>query len=220
MSAKVIKIKDLINKNFDESINILQRLKFIKLFLYNLSKIHYGILIWLIINISVFIIGLNISPNVKSFNIKKEVKIENKYLYIYEKAIESKIDYDIISSDVELEIKDGIYKKSKMSDIKVALVSLSIVSAFILFLHIIMEGLEIDNANYEALSSLISCEIENEKFYYISCGRLIGIRNEIINQKYCQISREFGINNFEKIRRCPVFKTKQQKREFILNKIL
>lgn len=80
-------------------------------------------------------------------------------------------------------------------------------------------GWDINDSVKEAIESIIYCEVEEDVYYYLGLGRLIGKRDHQIRRNY--IRHEFGINSLSDVLFCPKynFLTKSEKRENKLSKI-
>ena len=64
----------------------------------------------------------------------------------------------------------------------------------------------------EAFNILVRCELEEGFYHYIALGRLVGKSQEPL--------RYYQADSFSSLLRCPRFKTKTQKRNEILNKLV
>jgi len=80
-------------------------------------------------------------------------------------------------------------------------------------------GWDINDSVKEAIDSIIYCEVEEDVYYYLGLGRLIGKRDYQIRKSY--VRHEFGINSLSDVLFCPKydFLTKSEKRENKLSKI-
>lgn len=154
------------------------------------------------------------------YDVVKTLNIKDKYIYIYTKND----TYNLISLDKEINLENGVLKLKKYNEINVLLWVIFSILSFFYFLFLCLadesdRSWELKDCRHLSFSKLIYCEEENGKFYYFAMDRLIAIRNSIVDQKYCCIAKELGID-MTKIKRCPIYYTKQKKREMILNNIL
>jgi hypothetical protein len=78
---------------------------------------------------------------------------------------------------------------------------------------------EFDECLEKSLSFLISCNIEDDKFYYMALGRLLRKSDKQLGG-YHSITRELNIRSFSDILNCPKFKTRSQKRGELLDKLV
>ena len=78
-------------------------------------------------------------------------------------------------------------------------------------------GWEIEYCLKETLPLLITCELEDGKYYYMALGRLIKVTD---SPKTYDILYHLDIRKFTDILNCPKFKTKRQNRSEKLDKIL
>lgn len=79
-------------------------------------------------------------------------------------------------------------------------------------------GWEIEYCLKETLPLLITCELEDEKYYYMALGRLIKVTDK--SHFADNLLYHLGIRNFTDILNCPKFKTKRQKRSDKLDQLL
>lgn len=161
-----------------------------------------------------------IKEQTDKYDVVKTLNIKDKYIYIYTKDD----TYNIKTLDKEINLENGVLKLKKYNEINIFLwILFSILTLFyLIFLFLADEddrSWELEDCRYLSFSKLISCEEENGKFYYFAMDRLISIKENIVDQKYTCIARELGID-MTKIKRCPIYYTKQKKREMILNNIL
>ena len=82
-------------------------------------------------------------------------------------------------------------------------------------------GWEFSDCWSDSYKTLIYCEIEDGKYYYFALGRLLSIRDYLIDQSYSgDLCRELGIYSYSDIFRCPKYEIKRVKRENLLTKLL
>lgn len=77
---------------------------------------------------------------------------------------------------------------------------------------------EFDEVWELAFSSLIYCEMEDGKYYYLALGRLLYTSDQLI--RYPNISNYLNVTNFSQLSNYPKFETKRAKREKALTEIL
>ena len=141
------------------------------------------------------------------FKIVSQAKIENSYLYIVETISDNEIQYTL------KEFKEPqIIKDNKLQTYRYHFGNSLIWGAF---------GWEFSVSFQNTIYKMISCEEDDGKFYYIALGRLIGTKNEQIPPRStaCDFCCELKIEKLSNLKKCPKFKTKQQKRDYLLNKL-
>lgn len=194
-------------------------LVFIKEFILN-NKIK---LLFLKISIILFSFAGTIPDNIVYNKIVKEVKIDDKtFLYIKSSIKNNEMNYEVIKSDKPQRVTNGILVTSEYNDGNVAMWVFFGIISFVLFIFTLStwgesEGWEIEDCLRVAFLSLVTCEFEDGKFYYICCGKLIGISDHKKTHQY--ILGDFRVNGFDELKTCPKFETKEQRRENKLNKI-
>lgn len=163
-------------------------------------------------------------PDIGSYSVVAKIKADNNYIYVCRKASGSQIVYENICSKDEIPIKDGKIYISSYSFLNALLWVLFFISALFLIIGTLIGrndddiGWELEHFWEEALSTLIYCEEEDGKFYYLALGRLIEKRDSQISRRY-RATSELNLKSFRDLYRCPKYKTKKEKRENVLNKI-
>jgi hypothetical protein len=149
-----------------------------------------------------------------------EIKNGSDYIYLYKEGTE----YKTIKYDKPLKLVNNIqtYKDIQGGYVLLTIVG-GIIAAFLIITFFV--GLSDDDASWEfsdnyqeAISYLISCEIENGKFYYLALGRLL-LENDRQFNTYNNIAKVLNINTFKDIYNCPKFKTKTSDRNDKLHKL-
>jgi hypothetical protein len=79
---------------------------------------------------------------------------------------------------------------------------------------------QFDECFEKALSFLIDCEFEDNKFYYFALGRLIRKSDRQVNDYYRNIANELNIHSFSDILNCPKFMTRSQRRGKLLDELV
>lgn len=69
----------------------------------------------------------------------------------------------------------------------------------------------------KSVNKLIYCELEDNTYYYMAIGRLIGKTKTQINPR--RVTDHFNIQSWNDIKKCPKFCTKTQNRNNLLNKL-
>jgi len=194
-------------------------LSFIKELIFN-NKIKF---IFIVIACVLFYYAGTIPNSIVSNRIVKEIQIDNEtYLYVRSGVQNNQINYDIIQSDKPQKITNGILTTSEYHGGNVALWVLFGIISLVLFIFTVItwndeDGWEINDCLEKAFLSLVECEFEGDKYYYTSCGKLLGIKEHKVNHQY--ILGEFRVSGFDELKTCPKFETKTQRRERSLNKL-
>jgi hypothetical protein len=194
-------------------------LSFIKELIFN-NKIKF---IFITIACVLFYYAGTIPNSIVSNRIVKEIQIDNEtYLYVRSSVQNNQINYDIIQSDKPQKITNGILLTSEYHGGNVALWVLFGIISLILIVYTCItwnesEGWEINDCLEEAFLSLVECEFEGDKYYYTSCGKLLGIKEHKVNHQY--ILGEFKVRGFDELKTCPKFETKSQRREKSLKEL-
>jgi hypothetical protein len=143
------------------------------------------------------------------------------YIYFFTKTNDG--DYSSITTKTPL--KNNTYSYTETQDGYYGFQALGWTSIFVLVICFFV-GISDDDVSWnfdecleKSLSFLISCEIENDTFYYMSLGRLLRKSDRQLGG-YHSITRELNVRNFSDILNCPKFKTKSQKRGELLDKLV
>jgi len=153
-----------------------------------------------------------------SSKILASAKIENTYYYFYDK--DSNGELKTIKSDKPMTFKDGNYVRKELSGAFCILAAIAwiMLVVFAIFIAVAF-GQDDDDFLWEfgdcceeAFNILVRCELEEGFYYYIALGRLVGKSQEPL--------RYYQADSFSSLLRCPRFKTKTQKRNEILNKLV
>lgn len=185
--------------------------------LFNIMKKNPAKIIWLI----VAILSFNFSNSYSEDVIEKSeasyvIKNDNRYTYFFD-AGDNK--YTTIETDKPLknntyyhkEIQAGYILWRILAWIAIIVVSLSTIIGWT---GDDTSGWEIEDCLKESLPFLITCELEDGKYYYMALGRLIKITDK------SHFADNLGIRNFTDILNCPKFKTKRQNRSDKLDQLL
>ncbi len=164
-----------------------------------------------------------------SYNVKQESTNYNRvydsfydglnYIYI----IKEGNNYTTKQFDTKLELKNNIISYEETSEIKIVL--LFIFGLFTVFLLIgFIMGLGDDELSWEfsdcwknTLLSLVYCEFEDNKYYYLVLGRLLYTSNELLYKENIQYKISF--TKFTDIMIYPKFETKRKKRNVLLDRL-
>ena len=197
-------------------------LKLFSLFLLNIIKNNPYKLIT--ISLITFHYANTFPDTVKYSNISGTIKIKDSQIYIVESIVDNNIKYECaVPNGSNITFKDNKITTTSYNGLNILMWLISIICfVFLLILTFIDgpdESWEFSYCWVDSYKSLVSCEIEDGKYYYLAMGRLLGIKDIIINQEYCQITKELGIGTFGDIFRCPKYETKQVKRENLLIKL-
>lgn len=153
-----------------------------------------------------------------SSKILASAKIENTYYYFYDK--DSNGELKTLKSDKPMTFKDGNYVRKELSGAFCILAAIAwiMLVVFAIFIAVAF-GQDDDDFLWEfgdcceeAFNILVRCELEEGFYHYIALGRLVGKSQEPL--------RYYQADSFSSLLRCPRFKTKTQKRNEILNKLV
>jgi hypothetical protein len=210
---------------------IMGYLKFTLNFLIELIRINIVKIIFIIVAIVSFHYAGTFPPNLYTYNVLAETKVENTRIYVYKTVSNNKIKYNNIWSEEStdfygdtIKVENGVIKLSSYNGFNVLF--WFICGLFVLLLVIVTVigkndddvGWELEDCWKEAFSTLIYCKEEYGKFYYFALGRLISERDKQVSRSY-RITTELNIDGFRDLYHCPKYQTKNQRRETLLNKI-
>ena len=78
-------------------------------------------------------------------------------------------------------------------------------------------GWDLNRCQERSINNLIYCELEGDTFYYMAFGRLIGKSKTQLKSR--SIADSFYIHTLSDLKKCPIFSTKKQNRNNILDKL-
>lgn len=189
--------------------------------LFNIMKKNPAKIIWLI----VAILSFNFSNSYSEDVIEKSeasyvIKNGNSYTYFFD-AGDNK--YTTIETDKPL--KNNTYYHKEIQAGYILWRILAWIAIIVVSLSTIIgcggddsSGWEIEDCLKESLPFLITCELEDGKYYYMALGRLIKVTDK--QKTTDNILYHLDIRNFTDILNCPKFKTKRQNRSDKLDKLL
>ncbi|MCK9475530.1 MAG: hypothetical protein M0R46_06420 [Candidatus Muirbacterium halophilum] len=176
----------------------------------------------MLVGLCLLCILLNIEYTIVKYKIVHYTKIENNHLYILDNIDNDRKEYILKVTDTPLILKNDHYIKKSISDLTCILVFASILMIFsgslIILLNIIFSDFIPNDIIYNILYSKLKYDYENDVYNYHIYNRLVGITNEEIGYSY--LSWKFDIYTLKDVLRCPIYKTKSQKREELLGKLL
>ena len=188
--------------------------------LFNIMKKNPAKIIWLI----VAILSFNFSNSYSEDVIEKSeasyvIKNDNSYTYFF---YDGNDKYTTMETDKPLENNTYYHKETQSGYILWRI--LAWVAVIVVSLSTIIgwggddsAGWEIEYCLKETLPLLITCELEDGKYYYMALGRLIKVTDK---PRTHDILYHLDIRKFTDILNCPKFKTKRQTRSEKLDKIL
>jgi hypothetical protein len=156
-------------------------------------------------------------------NIKREVEVvnyftsDNTHLYVYKKAEENQIKYEVFSSNEKQNLINGmlIYYEYNGTNI---LLWLLWGSSIILFIVSILMGRSDESTGWnsdrcfnDSLKWFIKCDSVNGKYYYHAFNKLIRV------DSYTHSS--FRVDSFSDLRLLPTYHSKEEIRDKLLKKI-
>jgi len=160
---------------------------------------------------------------VDSLNVKEHTGVS--YLYVTSNLVDNKIKYDLLSSTTPLKVVNGKYDYMSYSDLNFGLWVVFVISLVLLVIAFFM-GIGDDEISWDisrcwqdSFASMIVCEEENGKFYYMCLGRLLTVRDHVYDTSYRRLYHDFSIRGFRDLSLYPKFQTKQSKRQSKLDKL-
>lgn len=210
-------------------------IKFIWFFLLNLIKRNIAKSIFTSVCIVSFVYAGTFEPARGEIIVLQDIKLDSiskEYLYLYSVLENNKLEYKVLQSDEPVKLVDGnkyiYYSYNGFNVLMWVLFSISLIIITMGTLMGIKDddiGWDVEESYIYAISRFLICEEENGKYYYILFGRLIFASDDLINKGYRgrttseSIIRELRINSFADLRAYPNFKTKVQKRDWLLSKL-
>jgi hypothetical protein len=177
-------------------------------------------IIWLI----VAILSFNFSNSYSEDVIEKSeasyvIKNDNNYTYFFDAG-----DNKYTTMETDKPLKNNTYYHKETQDGYILWRILAWIAIIVVSLSTIIgwtgddtSGWEIEDCLEESLPLLITCELEDGKYYYMALGRLIKVTDKPITH---DILYHLDIRKFTDILNYPKFKTKRQNRSEKLDKIL
>lgn len=191
---------------------------------FNATKITLSIVIFF----SIYIINnYKFEKSYESVKYLKEVEVNGEWLYI-SKEIENNDEKYVINSFDKKQKGNGdiIYYESTngWEILTGAILIASIITFIVIFIMNWLNSLNpfrFDRVFEKTIEDNITCELENDTYYYFILGRLIVKSANIINLHDVVYRLESkGINRIRKIKTLPLYKTKTTTRNEKLEKIL
>jgi hypothetical protein len=192
------------------------------IFIYNTAKNNIIKTIFLVLAIIGFHFSQRYTEDIHSTKTADFViKAGTNYTYFFAKTN----DGDYSSMTTKNPLKNNTYSYTETQDDYYFFQTLGWICVIILVIGFFI-GLsdgdiswDFDECLEKSLSFLISCNIEDDKFYYMALGRLLRKSDKQLGG-YHSITRELNIRNFSDILNCPKFKTRSQKRGELLDKLV
>lgn len=209
-------------------------IKFICLFLLNLIRRNVAKTIFISICIISFVYAGTYEPVKNEIVILQDIRLDSiskEYLYLYSVLEENKVKYKVLNLDEPVKLSDGKYVYYSYNDVNVLMWILFVISLTIVIIGTLIGikdddiGWGVEESYIYAISRFLTCEEENGKYYYILFGRLIFVSDNLLNKGYRAYStsesiiRNLNINSLSDLRAYPNFKTKAQKRDWLLSKL-
>jgi hypothetical protein len=172
------------------------------------------------IGVLAFFISVNVdSESIISQKVAGEFKSGSEHVYFYK----SESSYKTIESkDVVKISKDGsTIEYNEYNALYVLISATYFISALLILLGFLLGDRDMEWEIREcweiAFTTLIRCEIQDEKYYYIIFDRLLSVGDHVISRK--NLSDYFSVNRFVQIPNLPKFETKSKKRESLINRL-
>jgi hypothetical protein len=162
------------------------------------------------------------SKSEEIFKLIDTIKVENQNLYVVEKIEDSLKKYEIIQSESKLEIRDNniiFYDTNPFTVVFWIIFGISILIVVVGSIAgwIGEDGWDLSDVHDKSFSELISCELEDNIYYYVALGRLVG--KSTTQKKRDRVLGDFGVYGFSDLRLCPKWESKINKRDNKLSKL-
>lgn len=208
-------------------------IKFIFYFLKNLIVRNIGKTLLITFGIVSFFYAGTFDPVKREIDVIKKIDFDSTkaHLYLYTTVENNNIKYQVLQSNTSLSLVYNKYIYYTYNGFNVFL-WVVFVTCLTIMVIITIVSMNDDCVNWDfkesyiyAMSKFLTCEEENSKYYYILFGRLIFVSDSLLNKSYLSCStpesiiRKIGISSFTDLKAYPRFKTKIQKRDYLLNKI-
>ena len=194
--------------------------KFLVVCIWNIFVDNIGKLSLIIIMSSFMLVAKQFKPvKVPSVVFSQTKSNTGKYLYIEQYNSENDIKFKLHVFDKPAKIKNGVFFIEETHPAKFILIFFSVIILIVLLCISLFSDSEWEFSDgiEDSMKSLVYCEIEDSKYYYMALGRLL-IRSDHIIKPY-NITYEIGLRSIFDIYRCPKFKTKSANRDGLLDKL-
>ena len=196
----------------------------LNLFWFNVTKIILAIVIFFSIYISN---NYKFEKRYESLKYLKEVEVNGDWLYISKKIENSEEKYVINSFDKKQKVSGNIIYYETTNGWEILTFVILIISIISIIVIFIMNWINdhgpfgLDRVFQKTIEDNITCEIENDTYYYFILGRLIVKGNSSMRLSDIVHRLESkDINRISKIKTLPIYKTKTTTRNEKLEKIL
>ncbi len=196
----------------------------LNLFWFNVTKITLSIVIFFSIYISN---NYKFEKRYESLKYLKEVEVNGDWLYISKKIENSEEKYVITSFDKKQKVKGDIIYYEATNGWEILTFVILIISIISIIVIFIMNWINdhgpfgLDRVFQKTIEDNITCELENDIYYYFILERLIVKSNN--SMRLGDVVYQLGykdIDNISKIKTLPIYKTKTTTRSEKLEKIL
>lgn len=191
---------------------------------FNVTKITLAIVIFFSIYISN---NYKFEKRYESLKYLKEVEVNGDWLYISKKIENSEEKYVINSFDKKQKVRGNIIYYEATNGWEILTFVILIISIISIIVIFIMNWINdhgpfgLDRVFQKTIEDNITCEIENDTYYYFILGRLIVKGNSSMRLSDIVYRLESkDINRISKIKTLPIYKTKTTTRNEKLEKIL
>jgi hypothetical protein len=209
-------------------------IKFICFFLLNLIKRNIIKSIFVFVCIVSFIYAGTFEPVRNEIIVLQDIKLDSlqkEYLYLYSYLKNNKIVYNVLQLNEPAKLVDGKYIYYSYNEFNKLMWILFVVSLTLIIIGTLIGtkdkdvGWEVEESYIYAISRFLICEEENGKYYYILFGKLVFVSDDLLNKGYMglttseSIIRGLCINSLSDLSAYPNFKTKKEKRDWLLSKL-
>jgi hypothetical protein len=153
-----------------------------------------------------------------------EIKDGANWIYLTRNSSNSS-GYEVLTSTSKEKLVDGSLVLDDYNGINVLFWVFFVISGLTLSIATIIGWVNDDSdiswdlkSCFEnSLNGIIYCELEDGVYYYMAFGRLIGKSDRQINPR--RVADHFNTYSISDLRKCPIFSTKKQNRNNILDKL-
>lgn len=188
-------------------------------FLFHLIKDNPVKMIVVLTTIICFNLAGSFEPYETQSHIINKFQDGDKIVYVTKSKSDSDFKYETLIRTEEIEIdENGYYHYMKYNDLNILFYVLYGIGILWIIIGIFIEDDNFDfRSNWkEALLSLVNVELENDTYYYMALGRLVGKSDKSLT---CNALSNFGVKSLRDIYLCPRYELKYKRRNNILSKL-
>ena len=148
---------------------------------------------------------------------------DGKYFFIIEKIKNNEITYDVKNFDKLPKIENGKLIHNSYNELNILIWFVFVILCVFPIVGIFISdddiNFQLDLVFQATVSCYITCELEEDIYYYFYKDRFLGKSDNPLNREYRYIGRAFRIYNMNTLKSYPIWKTKTQRRLDKLEKI-